>query len=419
MTVWKRSVLVVALMAMSLPGIAQSSEVEILMNKLVERGILSSVDAEAIRTEIAQSKTENNTQLAKDIVPQWTQRISLGGDLRLRNEYRDRSNNSDGNRQRIRFRLGMKADVSPELQVGARFVTGSAPGDLNESSDPVSTNQTMSDTFAKKNFNLDHAYVRYSPETPLGSVKAWGGLFDNPFLGTSLVWDQDLSFAGAAIQLSHGWGPVAVVANSGIFPIDSDGFGVDNPALFGVQGGLIVTPELKTNLEVIDHLKVTSVLSYYDYTNSVKNPLVNTQGGNTASAEDFNEVNPYLEVSSMVFGGMPVSFWTDFVNNTAAPEQATGYQFGLKLNQAKTPWSLTDGWEVGYFYERLDAEAAFDGFVDSDFGGGGTNHQGNVWWVNVATLKNSTAGLKFFHAKEVKGAKNHEDRIQMDWATKF
>ena len=91
----------------------------------------------------------------------------------------------------------------------------------------------------------------------------------------------------------------------------------------------------------------------------------------------------------------------------------------LRVGKATTPWDLKKGWEAGYFYERLDADAAFDAFVDSDFGGGGTNHKGGVWYATLATLKSSTATLKYFTADEVKGAKSREDRLQVDWVTKF
>ncbi|MBI2104094.1 MAG: putative porin [Candidatus Omnitrophica bacterium] len=411
MGTWRRWLVVGALVAIGLPEVAGASEMDVLLNKLVEKGILTAVEAQEVRHDVAPELAAQDP----------TQRITLSGDLRLRNEYRDRTDASNANRQRIRFRLGMKAAVTERLEVGARMATGGAPGDLTEGSDPVSTNQTLSDTFAKKSFNLDQAYVKYSPSLPAEALHStvWGGIFESPFVSTPLVWDPDLTFGGAAVQLAYALGPVEPFLNGGVFPIDADGFGTDNPSLWAVQGGVTVAPELSTGVEMLDGMRLKVALAYYDYRNAVKNALINTQTGNTAAAEDFNELNPYLELASTAFGGTPIALWTDWVHNTAAPAQAGGHQFGVKLGKASVPWDLKEGWELGYFYERLGADAAFDAFVDSDFGGGGTNRQGHVWYLTLAALKNSTVGLKYFNVEEVKGAKGHEDRLQTDWVTKF
>jgi hypothetical protein len=426
-------------------SIAFASEVDLLLNKLVDKGILTVSEAQEVRNEIGAESGKSQEQqkafvkdTAKEVVPAWTQAVSLNGDMRLRNEYRDRTANIDGNRQRIRFRLGMKAKVNDELEVGARFATGSASGDMNTDSqlsganshshsipsDPVSTNQTLSDSFAKKNFNLDQAYVKYSPVLPLEdvSVSLLGGIFDNPFVSTPLVWDSDLTFGGGAMQLKYAWNEFEPFLNLGVFPIDSDGFGSDAPSLWAAQGGLTYSPGFETGVELFDGVKLKGALAYYDYLNVAKHSLINTQNGNdasgTATVSDFNELNPYIELSSSAFG-MPVSLWSDWVHNTALSDNNDGYQLGVKLGKAATPWSLTKGWEAGYFYERLEPNAVFDAFTDSDFGGGGTNHKGNVFYLTLATLKNSSVTAKYYNATEVTRAKNHEDRFQVDWLTKF
>jgi len=402
-----------------------ASEVDILLDTLVEKNILTNVEAGTIGQEITESKKAGSGTAAKEVLPKDAQRLTLSGDVRLRNEYRDRSNANNGNRQRLRFRLGMKADVSEQLEVGARLVTGGAAGDLNEASEPVSTNQTFSDTFAKKNFNLDTAYVKYMPSIPVEGLQTTilGGMFESPFVSTPLVWDGDLAFAGAATQVAYTAGPVTPFLTLGVFPIDSDGFGTDNPNLWAVQGGLTFAPGLATGTEVLDRLKVRTALAYYDYQNVQNHAIINTQSGNSNGAgsvtsKDFNELNPLIELSSSALG-VPVALWSDFVTNTHASAQDSGYQFGLKLGKAGKPFSLTEGWEAGYFYERLEADAVFDGFADSDFGGGGTNKQGHAYWLTLAALKNSTIGARFINAKEVKGAKAHENRVQVDWVTKF
>src|SRR6185436_13969182 len=76
-----------------------ASDVDIVLDKLVERSILSNVDAASIRQEIADSK-KSGAAGAHEVVAKDSQRITLGGDLRLRDEYRNRTSASDANRQR-------------------------------------------------------------------------------------------------------------------------------------------------------------------------------------------------------------------------------------------------------------------------------------------------------------------------------
>lgn len=395
-----------------------------LARLLVKKGLITESELQSLEQELAkeqQIQEERVAEIARkeSDVPEWVKRTTWKGDIRLRNEYRDREGTGgDGNRQRVRFRYGFTNDVNDQLQIGARLATGTNTD--SSSPDPVSTNQTMDDTFARKNFNLDWAYVRYAPEVPIEQLRFWGGFFANPFLGSEMLWDGDLSFAGAAVQAKQAFGPIEMFVNTGIFPIDSDGFPNEWVGLYGAQGGLALRPFEGADLEALDDLKVTSALGYFDYKNAVKAKTapINTQGGNTAAVEDFNGINLYTEVGTKV-AGVPVALWTDYVHNTSAPNENDGVAIGIKLGKAEKPWHLTEGWEAGYYFERLEADAAFDGFVDSDFGGGGTNHKGNVFYAKLAVLKNSTIGIEYDIAEEVAGAKDVEDRVQMDWETKF
>src|SRR3989338_5445254 len=174
-----RQWLVGVLVAGGLPGAAHAeSEMDILLNKLVERGTLSAADASQIRREIADTKETHNKELAKEIMPDSSRNWKWKGDLRLRNEYRNRTigtGSGDFSRQRIRFRYGFEAKVNDQLKAGARFATGST-------SDPVSTNQSFSTAFNHVNILLDRAYLEYSPEVPgITKVKLTGGIIENPF----------------------------------------------------------------------------------------------------------------------------------------------------------------------------------------------------------------------------------------------
>jgi hypothetical protein len=387
-------------------------EVDALLNKLVDRGVLKPEDIYAIKGDMAKA---HETALAKATPEGWVPRTILSGDIRLRNEYRDRSASTDLNRQRIRFRLGLVSQVSNELEVGARLATGS-------NDNATSTNQSFDDTFEKKQFNLDQAYVKYMPALGEVDTAVIGGLMDNPFWvagDSQLVWDDDLAFAGAASQLAYDAGAAEVFLNTGAFSVDTDGFGTDNPSLWSVQAGTTFEPFTSMQCPVLATSKVTTSLAYHDYKNTAGKSLTNDDlGSNGTGVEDFNELNPAVEFASKVVD-YPLSVWWDQVMNLSEPRQENGYQFGLRLGKAKVPWSLKEGWEAGYAFQRLESNAVLDVFTNSDFGGGGTNHRGNIYWLKLATLKNSTAGFKISQTQEVIGSKNNFDTYQMDWVTKF
>ena len=416
----RRWLLVAAMVVSCLPGaaFAASSEVDILLDKLVEKGVLTNVEAGLIRREIAETKETRNKELAKEIVPDSARNWKWKGDIRLRDEIRNRvGTGNDNHRQRIRFRYGVEAKVNDELKVTARIATGST-------TDPISTNQSFDTFFTKKTIVLDLANLEYSPTIPwFSKTQLVGGIMENPmWTVTPMVWDADLSWDGAAIKLTKDIGPVTLFTNNGVFALDTDE--TEAASLWVTQGGVAVTPFPDMEDEIFKNLKMTAALAYHDYVNTSTSAKAGTdpltREADNINASDFNQLNPSVELSSKV-AGYPVSFFGDWVHNTAVRGHTNdnGFAVGMKLGKATVPWSLKNGWEGGYFFERLEQDAAFDEFVDSDFGGGGTNRRGNVWWLTLATLKNSTVGAKFFTSEQIKGAKAGEDRIQLDWITKF
>ena len=400
---------------------AQAGEMDILLDKLVQKGILTTTDAAQIRQEVvAEKKDQDATATAsKEIAAAPASNWKWSGDLRLREEYRNRTGSGqDINRQRIRFRYGFETKINDQLKAGARLATGST-------TDPISTNQTLNTSFNKVNCLLDRAYVEYSPSLPLfNEAKLTGGIIANPFWTVGqLVWDDDLNFDGAAVHLATAAGPVTLFTNDGVFSLQTDVS--EAAALWSAQAGVIYKPFADAQAEALQHLKVTGALAYHDYKNVTrtdgKNTALATAGGskgNNASLKDVNLFNPTIEVASQ-YAEVPFSLFGDWVHNAGASVSNNGFQIGLRINKAVTPWDLKKGWEGGYYFERLDPDATLGAFTDSDFSNGGTNHRGNIYWVKLAVLKNSTLGVKYFNARQVHGAKTKADTLQMDWITSF
>lgn len=148
----------------------------------------------------AEDETKKKTS---DAVAKQPGPLTFSGDLRFRYEsFYGQQNalasgdnpNALGNplttrqRLRLRARFGVKGTISDEFEWGLRLATGSF-GDV------ISTNQTLTDFFTRKNFALDQAYITYKPKS-LAGLQIQAGKFETPWTRTELTWDNDISPEG-------------------------------------------------------------------------------------------------------------------------------------------------------------------------------------------------------------------------------
>jgi hypothetical protein len=134
----------------------------------------------------------------------WYDRIKFGGDFRLRYEgfswdgYYD-----DGSRHRFRYRLrvGMKAQILENLEVGFQLRSGNPQN-------PISDNQTFDNGFDKKRISISEAYADWQATESFGFI---AGKFrpKKLWVATDMEWDDDVVVEGA--MQNFGWdfdGPV-------------------------------------------------------------------------------------------------------------------------------------------------------------------------------------------------------------------
>lgn len=234
-----------------------------------------------------EAKAEN--WAAPDALPEWTKRLHFYGDFRLRYEWDlfdprnstgivnysaidSASSGSDflfGNgvlpptldttenreRLRLRARLGLNADITDNFMAGIRLATGNT-------TNPVSTNQTLGTDLANDNFLLDLAYLQYKPQ-PWATL--WAGRMPNPWFYTDLVWSTELQFDGVAGQIAPPINDkIKPFLTAGAFPVENTPFnfpdsnfqggGSDKTAsrdkwLYAVQTGLGWNPAKDYNFK--------------------------------------------------------------------------------------------------------------------------------------------------------------------------
>ncbi|PYT50416.1 MAG: hypothetical protein DMG44_06735 [Acidobacteria bacterium] len=126
--------------------------------------------------------------------------FSFSGDMRVRDEPfiggPCTATNCDSqvrNRMRFRLRFNINAKFNDDISGGFSL----ASGDLN---DPISTNQTDIQFYARKPIAIDRAFVTYTPHQ-FKPLVFTGGKIAYPFYRTELVWDNDLNPEGVAQTL--------------------------------------------------------------------------------------------------------------------------------------------------------------------------------------------------------------------------
>ncbi len=420
---------------------AWASDTDALLNKLVEKRILTVEEAQEVRNEMAaDAKPQADVREVeiKEVVKKmsggsWLDKVKWGGDFRLRHETQMRQPAVNRNRERFRLRFGFTAKPWDPLEVGVRLASGA-------SGDPLSTNQSFTATFDKKAIFIDKAYAKYTPfmasTTPLSGLSMTGGKMENPFVTTpeGIVWDSDVTPEGVAIQwkdpdalpILQKWFAVKPFVNVGAFQISELSADEGDPSLFGYQGGV--------DMDLPWGIGFQPSVTYYDFvgikgiatSNVTGAPAGNSTLAPSKFANDYNLVSTQGKLTFPNILGQPVALLADYTYNNfknvsaGATEDAVddggAYTYGAEIGKVTEKFG---SWKAFFFHKRVEPDSTFGALTDSDFGGGGTNHKGYVMGLQLGLNKWATAGVKYFRTDEIEGAQNKNDTFQADLVLKY
>ena len=347
--------------------------------------------------------SDSTTQQAANKASSWADRISWQGDFRYRYENIDVA--GDGrNRNRIRARPALIADVTPDVKVGFGLATG---GD-----DPVSSNQTLGGGGSSKGIALDLAYFDWNAAegTNISAGKFKNHLYKTG--GNSMLWDGDWRPEGTGIS----WENDMVFANALGTWIESDSAKQESFA-YGLQGGM--------TLPIGESVSITAGAGYYvfdvrglssiygdadDFYGNSFNPITQTY------LYDYEEIEVFANMKFDVFS-RPLVFFGDYVQNQAVDDNDVGYALGFSYGRA----SKKGQWEFAYTYQKLEADAAFGLLTNSDFGIGGTNTKGSIIDASYA-LRNGINAAFSYYITDVGIRHNNPvevNRLQLDLLFKY
>ena len=268
-------------------------------------------------------------------------------------------------KDRVRAELLLNAKVNDKVTAvfGAR--TGNS---FNSSWDDMGGNA------GNKNIGLHLAYVEYAA---MDQVKVRLGKMHQPWASSpSLFFDRDIKPEGLAVAFAH---------KSGLFANAS--------SLKIVEGG--ANPDARVQSLQVGLQKDVGALKFIGAAALHNHRNIGT---------DVNLQQAFGEVGTKV-AGMPVAAFVDFMRNDKANADNQALAYGVKVAKGK--------WDASVFHQKVEANAQYGLWHDSDFAGAQGNHRGYGLTAGLVVAKGWKVNAKYF---DVERGANKEDykRLQVD-----
>lgn len=316
--------------------------------------------------------------------------IRFSGDLRFRAEtFRNQGFDSiadapSRNRLRVRARLALDGSLSNNFDWGFRIATGLF-------TDPISTNQTLTDFFERKPFALERAFVRYDSKTKDVGVQLVAGKFEPTFRRTQMVWDDDVNVEGASEALYF-------KTSSSLRQIKLVAFQLPFDEQTNLKDGVLFGGQAQTDWQFTPTVSANVNVAYYDWnradrvvlalgaaTTQVNGGITNgagVTGGQNGALGTTNRIirnalgNPIGFVANFhlldILGNLnwqassrvPVTFVFDYVRNLSnrIDNEQNGYWAGVQVGQNREQGD----WLLGYTFTRIQQDAVLVPFNFSD-----------------------------------------------------
>ena len=221
--------------------------------------------------------------------------FTFAGDFRLRDEpyFGGPVNDSQvRDRERYRARFYINAKLNDDISGGLGLSTG-------DPNDPITSNQTANQFFTRKPFNLDRAFIVYTPHQ-WSALTLIGGKFAYPWYRTQLTWDDDIFPEGLAQKLewkSNDWHLLRQFAIIGFeLPFGETqnteavkAYTQSGTAVFpypnaSVHQSVVYGSQIQTRWQLASWLSFTADTALYDYHNADPIALANLEGYGNSTA---------------------------------------------------------------------------------------------------------------------------------------
>ncbi len=361
---------IVATGALATNAPAQTNPNDSLLNKLVDKGILTPKEAQELRAEASPESKGNSARSMG--MPDWVTSLKLYGDFRGRAEdfWADNPAYTTRTRYRYRLRLGTTITLKDDFEIGVRL--SSADPSSTVGGNPVSANTTLQGGSSRKFVWLEQAYAKWTPiHTADWTASATIGKMDSPFEISNMVIDYDYLPEGAALQAAYKvTDRNTLKVNGGIFALGelNQGAGASHDPYFaGAQAlwNAKWTPKIESTLGV----SAFTLESKENLNNGAALPNINVGNTRDPAGNLVHSYNPVIGSASVTYKlrdfsllfypgaiDFPIRVGGEYMENPAAPSRNKGWWGGVTFGKATKQRT----WELNYKYQKLDSDAWYE-----------------------------------------------------------
>ena len=407
---------------------ARAGELDILLDRLVEKNVIDPGEAQEIRVETQEETKKEISQQRHSTLPMWIQAMKLRGDVRLRYQFNDNKNKTyNQHRGRYRLRFFVDGKVNEKVYMGFGFASGS-------SADPRSTNQTFTDNNGKKNLYIDYVFAEYNANDSLAFT---AGRTKNPLWMThDMLWDTDVNLEGLSARLNYqvddNW---QLFSNAGFIMLNESASDPQDPYMLFAQPGLswrdaggVYDFKAGAAVYAFRHQKHSAALNHrpavadgYQQANTLVGGKYKYGYDAITPEFEFN-VNILEPVTMPVLGlfGYEVTYAGLFGSQVKAlghSKNSSAWIAGVKLGQRKV--EDAGQWQLRWSLRRLEKDAWLDNYPDSDFYGGSVGVKGSEVLLTLGLLRDFALDLDYYRTAPISGSLKSERLFQADINLKF
>ncbi|MDR1942287.1 MAG: putative porin [Endomicrobium sp.] len=387
------------------PALAQAETIDSLINKLAQKGVLTSDDASEIITSNAKPPAKDDSKDKKDSgIPKWVSNMKISGDITLRTEFihdEKGAQKYDRIRERARLRLGI--ETTPVDKLKAFF------GIETSGTNPTSAFVDFAD-FSNAALFLSHAYLQYTPikELSVSAGKIKNGV--QVWKPSQLIWKNDVNPYGAAVnakfKISDG---VNIFANAGWYALTEYR---DNETSKDIPMNIIAILQPGAEFKKGNFSAKAAIAFWqFDLQSHSTSTWIKSQGSYTLINPNWQiKLNKIVKSYGLTFEGE----YSANVNDSAKKDtQAYIFYLGIgdeKLGSLGT-WQLKGGYrsaQANAFPLGMGNTSAYNADPGKGFEG----------ILNLGLLKSLDLNITYYDMTDIKG-KKPQQVTQIDFVYKF